>query len=86
MPALSNHPTQTEFSQWLSVAGNKGPRDDDDTIGQRWFAKRIAEMKWWGDNGKALEIEAPLAEEDRQPQTGEAEQPAQDDDGSAERG
>jgi hypothetical protein len=42
-------------------------------------------MKWWGDNGKAPEIEAPLAEEDRQPQTGEAEQPPQDDDGSAER-
>ena len=33
----------------------KGPKDDDDPTRLRWFAKRIADMKWWGENSKPAE-------------------------------
>ena len=33
----------------------KEPKDDNDPTRLRWFAKRIADMKWWGRNSKSEE-------------------------------
>ena len=31
----------------------KEPKDENDPARLRWFAKRIAEMNWWGEEPKA---------------------------------
>lgn len=49
----------------------KGPKNEDDPIGQRWFAKRIADMKWWGRNSKP---EQPAEPKD-QPEEPASEEP-----------
>jgi hypothetical protein len=28
----------------------KEPKDENDPTRLRWYAKRVAEMKWWGEN------------------------------------
>ena len=70
----------------------KGPKDEDDPIQLRRFAKRIAEIKWWNDNsssekhaetqnqGEQPGSERPQAtSEDQQPPTGTKQRPANDD-------
>jgi hypothetical protein len=65
----------------------KGPKNEDDPIGQRWFAKRIADMKWWGENSKPEQRAEPqdqpaepaseepqATSEDQQPPTGDEQQ------------
>jgi hypothetical protein len=55
------------------------PKDEDDSTRLRWFAKRVADMKWWGENSKAEQPSepAPASEEpqatseDAQPPTGD---------------
>ena len=75
----------------------KGPKDEDDPIRLRWFAKRIAEMKWWNNNsnsdkpaetqdhGEQPGSEQPQAtSEDQQPTTQDEQQQTSDDGPSSE--
>ena len=75
----------------------KGPKDEDDPTRLLWFAKRIAEMKWWNNNStsdKPAETpdqgEQPGSEqpqttsEDQQPPTQDEQQQTSDDRPSSE--
>jgi hypothetical protein len=63
----------------------KEPKDENDPTGLRWFARRVAEMKWWGENSKPEDQDAPAErsedmssqnrEDENQPPTGEESPP-----------
>jgi hypothetical protein len=75
----------------------KEPKDDDDPTRLRWFAKRIADMKWWGENSKpeepakardqgeqAASQEPQVTSEDQQPSPGDEQQQTTDEGPSSE--
>jgi hypothetical protein len=77
---------RTRGLQTKEVELAKGPKDEDDPIQLRRFAKRIAEMKWWNDNSNSEKPaqdqgEQPPQErsEDQQPPTRDEEQPTTGD-------
>jgi hypothetical protein len=88
---------RTRGLQTKEVELAKGPKDEDDPIQLRRFAKRIAEIKWWNDNsesekpaGTQDQSEQPGSErpqatsEDREPPTSDEQQPTNDDGPSSE--
>jgi hypothetical protein len=56
----------------------KDPKDETDLFGLRWFAKRIAEMRWWQDTSTPdeqaeLDIRSEVPrDQDQQSTTGDA--------------
>jgi hypothetical protein len=76
----------------------KAPKDEDDPTRLRWFAQRIAEMIWWGEDPKPEQPAEPqdqpaepaseepqATSEGQKPPTGD-EQQQKTDDGSTSEG
>ena len=58
-------------------------RDETDPTGLRWFAKRIAEMKWWGEGRENRAVKTDLEAGFATPSAGQDQPPPRKNSSSA---